>query len=161
MANPILWTLFTHIQCHADNIMADIPYIIERYWPNICRVLFPTMFPASLARSGPKHSTSVSFSARVPVPLSVDEKEVALVPNPVPDLAVKELVAPQGLGWSAVLCSRVHSLLPFTLQMVIPLMVPVTVHLKVKISPGQVGGGPVSCPATSPGEKIHKLHAVF
>ena len=50
------------------------------------------------------------------------------------------------------LCTRVHSMLPFTLQMVNPFMSPVTVHLKVKVSPGQMGGGAVNCPVTSPGE---------
>ena len=42
-----------------------------------------------------KHSTSVPFSARVAVPLSVDEKEVALVPNPASGLAVKVSFGPQ------------------------------------------------------------------
>ena len=43
------------------------------------------MFPASLEKAGPKHSTSVPFSAEAAVPLSVDEKKVALVvPNPAP-----------------------------------------------------------------------------
>ena len=50
-------------------------------------VLFPTLFPK--AESGPKHSTSVPFSVEVAVPLSVDLKEVALVPNSVPGMAVK------------------------------------------------------------------------
>ena len=117
------------------------------------------MFPASLEKSGPKHSTSVSFSAEVAVPLSVDEKEVALVPNPVPVVTVKELPDPQGPGPYAVLCTREHSLLPPTLQMVIPVLSPVTVHLKVKVSPGQVGGAAVNCAATSPESiKIKKKH---
>ena len=110
------------------------------------------MFPASLEKAGPKHSTSVPFSSKVAVPLSVDEKEVAfVVPNPVPVVTVKGLPDPQGLGSSAVLCTREHSLLPTTLQMVIPFLSPVTMHLKVKVSPGQVGGAAVNCPATSPG----------
>ena len=46
------------------------------------------MFPASLDKAGPKHSTSVPFSAGVAVPLSVDVKEVALVPNPVTGVMV-------------------------------------------------------------------------
>ena len=103
------------------------------------------MFQASLDNTGPKHSTSVPFCA---VPLSADEKEVAFVPNPVPVVTVKGLSEPQGPGEFAIVCSNEHSLLPPTLQMVIPLMFPVTVHLKVKVSPGQVGGGAVSCPAT-------------
>ena len=112
------------------------------------------MFPASLEKAGPKHSTSVPFSSGVAVPLSVDEKEVALVPKPVPVVTVKGLPDPQGLGSSAVLCTREHSLLPPTLQMVIPFLFPVTVHLKVKVSPGQVGGAAVSCPVTTPGRDI-------
>ena len=110
------------------------------------------MFPASLEKVGPKHSTSVPFSVRVAVPLSVDEKEVALVSNPVPVLAVKALPAgPQVDVAPTVLCDRRHSLLPFTLQMVTPFMTPVTVHLKVKVLPGQVGGAAMSCAITSPG----------
>ena len=108
------------------------------------------MFQASLDNTGPKHSATVPFCA---VPLSADEKEVAFVPNPVPVVTVKGLPDPQGPGEFAIVCSSEHSLLPFTLQMVIPLMFPVTVHLKVKVSPGQVGGGAVNCPVTSPYEK--------
>ena len=111
------------------------------------------MFPASLEKAGPKHSTSVPFSAGTAVPLSVDVKEVALVPNPVPVVTMKRLPFPHGPGALAVLCSRPHSLFPPTLQMVIPLISPVTVQLKAKVSPGQVGGTAVNCPATSPREK--------
>ena len=89
-------------------------------------------------------------------PLSVDEKEVALVPNPVPAIAVKTSRGPQ-MEEDVALCTRVHSLLPPTLQMVIPLMSPTTVHLKVKVSPGQVGGGTVNCPVTSSGKKPIKM----
>ena len=114
-------------------------------------MLSPTLFSGSLDKAGPKHSTSVPFSARVAVPLSVDEKEVALdVPNPVPGVTVKALADPQGPGAPAVLCTKEHSMLPYTLQRVIPLVSPVTVHLKLKVSPGQVGGAAVNCPATSP-----------
>ena len=119
----------------------------KSYWPLIWIVFLPTKFPASLDKAGPKHSTSVSFSVEVAVPLSVDVKEVALVPNPVPGEAVKGLAAPQETGTFAVLCTRGHSLLPPTLQMVIPLMSP-TVHWKLKPSPGQVGGAAMSCPET-------------
>ena len=113
---------------------------------------------ASLSRPGPKHSTSVSSSAEVAVPLSIDEKEVALaVPNPVPDVAVKALPGPQVREPPALLCARTHSLFPSTLQMVIPFLSPVTVHLKVKVSPGQVGEAAVSCPVTSPGEKSYNF----
>ena len=83
------------------------------------------MFPPCLEKAGPKHSTSVSFIAEVAVPLSVDEKEVQLVPNPVPVVIVKGLLDPQGPGSSAVLCAREHSLLPPTLQMVIPFLFPI------------------------------------
>ena len=41
--------------------------------------------------------------------LSVDEKEVALVPNPVPDLAVKASLVPQREE-EFDLCSRLHVL---------------------------------------------------
>ena len=123
------------------------------YQPNIWRALLPTLFPGRTLLSGPKHSTSVPFSSEVAVPLSVDVKEVAVVPNPVPDLAVKTSRGPQ-MEEDVDLCTRVHSLLPPTLQMVIPFVSPVTVHLKVKVSPGQVGGAAVNCPATSTGEEI-------
>ena len=113
------------------------------------------MFPASLEKSGPRHSTSVSFSAEVAVPLSVDEKEVALVPNPVTVVTMKGLPDQQGRGSLATACTSRHSYLPPTLQMVIPFLFP-TVHLKVKVSPGQVGGGAVNCPVTSPGNRPMK-----
>ena len=53
------------------------------------------LFPGSTLLAGPKHSTSVPFSAGSAVPLSVDVKEVALVPNPVLGLAVKLSLGPQ------------------------------------------------------------------
>ena len=116
-------------------------------------MLIPTLFCGSTLLAGPKHSTTVLFSAEIAVPLSVDEKEVALVPgpNPVPDLALKGSPDPQ-VEEDDNLCSRRHSLFPPTLQTVIPLMSPVTVHLKVKVSSGQVGRAAVNCPATLPGE---------
>ena len=40
--------------------------------------------------------------------------------------------------------------------MVIPLMSPVTVHVKVKVSPGQVGGGAVNCAVTLSGNRPMK-----
>ena len=90
----------------------------------------------------------MSSSAEVAVPLSVDEKEEALVPYPVPEIAIKALPGPQ-VELEVDICTRKHRLLlPFTLQIVIPLMSPVTVQLKVKVSSGQVGGAAVSCPAT-------------
>ena len=66
-------------------------------------VSFPIMFPTFLENCGPKHSTSVPFSARVVVPLSVDVKEVAVVPNPVPEVTVKALPGPQEKGPPTVL----------------------------------------------------------
>ena len=106
------------------------------------------MFPGSTLLAGPKHSTNVPFSTGVAVPLNVDVKEVALVPNPTPDLAMKALPAPQ-TEEEVDLCSSPHSLLPPTLQVVKPFMSPVTVHLKVKVLPGQVGGAATNCPITS------------
>ena len=105
-----------------------------------------TLFSGSMLLAGPKHSTSVPFRAGSAVPLSVDVNEVALVPNP---LAVKALSGPQ-IDENDDLCTRGHSLLPPTLQMVNPFKSPVTVHLKVKVSPGHVGGAAVNCPARSP-----------
>ena len=60
-------------------------------------MLPPTLFPGSMLLAGPKHSTSVPFSVGFVIPLSVEVKEVALVPgpNPVPDLAVKASFGPQ------------------------------------------------------------------
>ena len=112
-------------------------------------LLLPTLFSSRTLLAGPKHSTNVPFSAGVAVPLSVDEKEVALVPNPVKDVAVKASPGPQRMEL-VVLCERLHSSLVLfpTLQLVNPFMSPVTVHLKVKVSPGQVGGAAVNCPAT-------------
>ena len=116
--------------------------------PNIWRVSFPTMLPGWLARTGPKHSTSVSSSAEVAVPLSVDKKEVALgIPNPDTPLAVKALPGPQLDEAPAVLCGSRHSL-PSTLQVVTPFLSPVTLQVKIIIPPGQVGGAAVSWPAT-------------
>ena len=133
--------------CNEDTVLS----VLVRYnWPIIWSVLFPTLFPAFLEKSGPKHSTSVPFSARPTVPLNVDMKEVALIPNPVPEAAIKGLPDPQGAGACVVLCVRMHS--SPTFQRVIPCMSPVTVHLKVKVSPGQVGGGAMNCPKTLPGD---------
>ena len=54
------------------------------------------MFPGPTLLAGPKHSTSVPFSVRSAVPLSVDVKEVAsLVSNPVPGVAAKAWSGPQ------------------------------------------------------------------
>ena len=123
--------------------------------------MFPTMFPALLGRPGPKHSTSVSFSVRFAVPLSVDEKEVPLVPNPVPGVAVRTPPGPHVDMPVVVLCDRGHALLPPpTLQVVCPSLSPVTVHLKVRVLPGQVGGAAVNCPAASPGYEIAHLRVV-
>ena len=102
------------------------------------------MFPVSLDKAGPKHSTSVPFSVGVAVPLRVDVKEVAFVPNPVTGVTVNVPLGPQ-IVEEVDVCVRGHSLLPPTLQMVIPLLSPVTLHVTVKISPGQVGGAAINC----------------
>ena len=113
------------------------------------------MFSGSTSLAGPKHSTSVPFSVEIAVPLSV-ELVGPLVPNPVPDLAVNVSPSPQ-IEEEVDRCTRVHSLPPPTLQVVNPFMSPPTVHLKVKVSPGQVGGAVMSCPVTSPGDQIQLL----
>ena len=131
----------------------------ELHLPLIRMALIPTLFPGSSLVAGPKHSTSVPFSSGVAVPLSVDVKEVALVPNPVPGVAVKALFLPIGPQESLPVdtCAREHQLLlPFTFQMVTPFLSP-TVQVNVKVSPGQVGGAAVKCPATSPGEIEHLI----
>ena len=113
-------------------------------------VLFPTLFPESTVAPGPKHSTSVPSSTGSAVALSVDVKgPLAPGPNPLSGVAVKARLPSLGpqVAVAVDICNRVQRLLlPFTLQTVVPL--PVTVHLKVKVSSGQVGGGAVSCPVT-------------
>ena len=109
-----------------------------------------TLFLGSTLLAGPKHSTSVPSSEMFAVKLSVDVKEELLFdPKPVPDVAVNTSSAPQ-IEEEVILCTRLQLLLPFTLQIVIPFISPATVHLKVKVSPGQVGGAAVNCPATLP-----------
>ena len=113
-------------------------------------VLFPTLFSESTVTAGPKHSTSVPFSTGSAVALSVDVKgPLDPGPNPLSGAAVKARLPSLGPQVSVPvdICARIHRLLlPFTLQRVLPL--PITLHLKVKVSPGQVGEGGVSCPAT-------------
>ena len=59
------------------------------------------------------------------------------------------------------ICDRVHRLLLLsTLQIVISSMSPVTLHLKVKVSPGQVGGAAVNCAVTSPGEYLMHTYTI-
>ena len=103
--------------------------------------------------AGPKHSTSIPSSVGVAVPLSVDVKKGPFVLNPVLDAAVKASLGPQ-IDVEVSRCNRGHSrVVPSaTLQIVVPLIPPVTVHRKEKVSPGQVGGAAVNCPATSPEE---------
>ena len=117
-----------------------------------------TLFPGSTFLAGPKHSTSVPFSAEFAAPLSVDEKEVAFVPGPKPvsALAVRVRFGPQ-ICVEVELCDKIHSLLPPTLHVVSPLVSPVTMHLKAKVSPGQVRGAAVNVPVTSPGGKYITL----
>jgi len=109
----------------------------------------PTLFPRSPPLPGPKHSISVPFSAGVAVTFSVDEKEVAAVPNPVSAVAMKTLPGPQVEVTLELLCIRGHTLLPFTLQVVTIVLSPPTVHLKVMVSPGQAGGAALNCPAAA------------
>ena len=114
-------------------------------------VLFPTLSPESTVVAGPKHSTSVPFSTGSAVALSVEVKgPLAPGPNPLSGVATKARLPSLGpqVEVEVDICPKIHRLLlPFTLQRVLPL--PVTVHLKVKVSPGQVGGAAVSCPTTS------------
>ena len=106
------------------------------------------MFPVSTLLAGPKHSTSVPFRVGVAIPLSVDVKEVALAPKPVPGRDVKVSLGPQTAGYVDV-CTRLHSSIPATFHVVTLFKSPPTVHLKVNGSPGQVGGAAVNCPVTS------------
>ena len=123
--------------------------------PIIWTLLLPTLFPGFKELAGPKHSTSMPFSVESAVALSVDVNKVAFIsPNPVLRVAVKALPGPQVAVPPADICPRSHkTLLLSTLQRVSPLVSPVTLQQKVKVSPGQVGGAAVNCPATSPGEK--------
>ena len=125
-------------------------------------MLFPTLFIDVIVLACPKHSTSVPFSTEVASPLSVDEKEVTFVPNSVPPLAVNISPRPQ-IEVEVDLCNRLHSslvLLP-TLQTVIPFLSSETVHLKVKVLPGQVGGAARKCVVTSPGRKYSYISTNF
>ena len=130
-------------------------------WPNTLRALCPTVFSGTRLMRGPKHSISVPFSVKFALPLSVDENEGPIVPNPVPGLAVKSSFGPHMLSLSfAVVSVRTHSMLPFTLQMMIPLMSAWTVQLKVKVSPGQVAGAGVNILIPLPTEKTHLYSTV-
>ena len=84
------------------------------------------------------------------MPFRDDENEVEFVPNPIPDLAVKALPGPHTGKEEADLCDREQSLLPPTLQVVIPVLFPSTVHVKENVSPEHVGGAAVNCPAPHP-----------
>ena len=112
------------------------------------------MFPGFTLLAGPKHSTSVPFSAGSAVPLSVDVKVGPFVPNPAPGVAVKALPGPQ-ITIFVTLCTRAHALRLSlsTLQVVTPFSSPVTVQLKVKVPLGQVGEAAANCPSTSPGDE--------
>ena len=104
--------------------------------------------------SGPKHSNSILSILELAVPLRDEENEGPLVPNPIPGLAVKALSGPQIEEAVIDLCDRGHSLLPPTLpptlQVVIPVSFPSTVHVMEKVSPGHVGGAALNCPSTHP-----------
>ena len=122
--------------------------------PIIWRLLSPTRFPGSLLKSG-KHWTLVPSRAKVAVPLRVAVKDVTLSPNPVPATAMKALPGPHEEEAPALLWNKGQSLVPLpTLQMVNPFMSPSTVQVKVKVSPGQVGGAAVNCPVTSSGVEM-------
>ena len=125
-------------------------YVNKTYLPTIWRVPLPTMFPGSTLLSGPKHSNSILSILELAVPLRDEENEGPLVPNPIPDLAVKSLSGPQTEEEESDLCRRGHSLFSPTLQVVIPVLVPSTVHVKEKVSPEHVGGAALNCPATHP-----------
>ena len=118
----------------------------------------PTRFSGFTLSAGPKHSISVPLSAGAAVPLSVEVKEVAVVPNPAPGVAVKTLPGPQ-IVVEFDRCTRIHSMLSFSLQMVSPLVSPVTLQVKVNESPGQVRGAEVNCPVTAPGDE-QQLHPI-
>ena len=125
------------------------------------RMVLPfTLFPGSILLAGPKHSTTVPSSEMFAVTLSVDVKEELFDPKPVSDVAVNISCAPQ-IEEEFILCTRVHSLLPATFQVVTPFMSPITVQLKVKVSPGQVGGAALNCPATSPVAKYSYYISAF
>ena len=117
------------------------------------RAPLPTLLLAFLHLSGPKHSTRVPFSVKFPVPLSIDENG-PFVPNPILGLAVKASSGPHLVKLSFDMWYKIHSLLSFTLQMVIPLMLPLTVHSKVKPFSGHVAGAVVNFLPVSPSEKL-------
>ena len=84
------------------------------------------------------------------MPVSVEE----LYPNSVPSVAMKAVCGTHR-GAAVVPAdafASVHSLLSFNLQRVDPLLLPVRVHLKVKVPPGQEEVS-ASCPVTSPDRK--------
>ena len=122
---------------------------LNSHWPKIWMILSPTLSMKWPPLPGPRHSISVPFRAWVAVRLSTDENEVAFVPNPGSGTATKWLPGPQ-VEEVVLPCNRTHvsRLLPPTLQMVFPVLSPPTIHLKVMVSPGQVGGDAVNCPAT-------------
>jgi len=93
------------------------------------------------------------FSVGVAVALSVDVNKGPSVPNPVTRVAVKASPGPQLALPPADICPRVQkTLLLSTLQSVVPLMLPLTVQVKMMVPSGQVGEGAMNCPVTSPGE---------
>jgi len=128
---------------------------LNMYWPKIWRVLFPTKFPTSTDKVGPKHSTSIPFSAVVAVTVITDENEVALVEsNP----AVKASPGPQLVLKLGLLCCRGHPVSPPSLHMVTPVLLPATVHLNVTVLLRQVGGAAVNCPPPPPAWSQMRLH---
>lgn len=113
----------------------------DTHLPIIWMVLSPTMVPG---KAGPKHSTNVAFSAGDAVALNVVGKKLVLVFS---NMAVKTLQTEVTL---VSRCNRIQLVLPpSSLQKVTPLVSPATVHSKVMVSKGQVGGGGMNCPTTS------------
>lgn len=81
-------------------------YVNKTYLPTIWRVPLPTMFPGCTLLSGPKHSNSILSILELAVPFRDEENEGPLVPNPIPDLAVKSLSGPQTDEEESDLCRK-------------------------------------------------------
>ena len=94
-------TILCHIKTHHVSakcviiLWCSVTFKYSSSQENHCCVCM-TLKTAFLDNTGPKHSTSVPFSSEVAVLLSVEEKEVALVPNPVPVVTMKGLPDQQG-----------------------------------------------------------------
>ena len=71
------------------------------------------------------------------MPLSVDAKEGPLVEKPVPGVAQKAWLTPQVVEEERVRCTRAHSIVLFTLQVVIPLMGTCLCNYKIYLPVGK------------------------